>query len=128
MGTVVATIGNSLAVAGAPALLYEGGVLFGQMVVAAFGSMTLMWVFGLRVCQLGREKGFVTLGELFADHYRSRAVRALTAGLGVLSIFSFLAIQLAGIGKVLTATTGGTIPQEFSHILGRFLPFDYDTR
>ncbi len=117
VGTVVATIVNSLAVTGTPALLYEGGVLFGQMFVAVFGAMTLMWVFGPRVCQLGREKGFVTLGELFADHYRSRAVLALTAGLGFLSIFPFLAIQLAGIGKVLTATTAGTITQEFAVIL-----------
>ena len=117
VGTVVATIVNGLAVTGTPALLYEGGVLFGQMFVAVSGAMVLMWVFGPRICQLGKEKGFITSGELFADHYQSRTVLALTAGLGVLSIFPLLAIQLAGIGKFLTATTGGTISQEFAVIL-----------
>jgi SSS family solute:Na+ symporter len=117
VGTVVATIVNSLAVTGTPALLYEGGVLFGQMFVAAFGSMALMWVFGPQVCKLGMQKGFITQGEIFADHYQSRVVLALTTGLGILSIFPFLAIQLAGIGKVLAATTGGAIPQELAVIL-----------
>lgn len=117
VGTVVATIVNSLAVTGTPALLYEGGVLFGQMFVAAFGSMALMWVFGPRICKLGIQKGFVTQGEIFADHYQSRVVLALTTGLGILSVFPFLAIQLVGIGKVLAATTGGMIPQELAVIL-----------
>ena len=117
VGTVVATIVNGLAVTGTPALLYEGGVLFGQMFVAAFGSMALMWVFGPRICKLGIQKGFVTQGEIFADHYQSRVVLALTTGLGILSVFPFLAIQLVGIGKVLAATTGGMIPQELAVIL-----------
>ncbi len=60
VGTVVATVVNSLAVTGTPALLYEGGVLFGQMFVAAFGAMALMWIYGPRICSLGMQKGFVT--------------------------------------------------------------------
>lgn len=117
VGTVVATVVNGLAVTGTPALFYEGGVLFGQMFVAIFGSMALMGAFGPRVCNLGAQKGFVTQGEMFADHYQSRVVLALTAGLGMLSVFPFLAIQLAGIGKVLTATTSGEIPQELAVVL-----------
>jgi len=117
VGTIVATIVNSLAVTGTPALFYEGGVLFGQMFVAVFGSMALLWVFGPQVCSLGLQKKFVTQGELFADHYQSRIVLALTAGLGMLSIFPFLAIQLAGIGKVLATTTRGAISQELAVVL-----------
>lgn len=117
VGTVVATTVNSLAVTGTPALLYEGGLLFGQMFVAVSGAMGLMWIFGPQVCKLGMQKGFVTQGEVFADHYRSRVVLALTAGLGILSVFPFLSIQLAGIGKILNATTRGVIPQELAVVL-----------
>ena len=117
VGTIVATIVNSLAVTGTPALFYEGGVLFGQMFVAVFGSMALLWVFGPRVCRLGMKSRFLTQGELFADYYQSRVVLALTAGLGILSVFPFLAIQLAGIGKVLATTTKGAIPQEMAVVL-----------
>ena len=114
VGTVVATIVNGLAVTGTPALFYEGGVLFGQMFVAVFGAMTLMWVFGPRVCKLGMQKGFITQGEVFADHYQSQVVLALTAVLGIISIFPFLSIQLVGIGKILAITTRGAIPQEIA--------------
>lgn len=117
VGTVVATIVNSLAVTGTPALLYEGGILFGQMFIAVFGATTLMWFFGPRICTLGRLNGFITQGELFADHYQSRTVLGLTACIGILSVFPFLAIQLAGIGKVLATTTNGAIPQELGVIL-----------
>lgn len=105
---------NSLAVTGTPALLYEGGLLFGQMFIVVFGAVGLMWLFGPRICELGREKGFVTLGNLFTDRYQSRVVLVLTAAFGILSIFPFLAIQLVGIGKILTATTDGAIPQEWT--------------
>ena len=117
VGTVVATIVNGLAVTGTPALFYEGGLLFGQMFVAVFGSMTLLWVFGPRVCKLGAQQGFVTQGEMFADRYQSRGVLGLTAGLGMLSVFPFLAIQLVAIAKVLSATTRGAISQELGVVL-----------
>ena len=117
VGTVVATVVNGLAVTGTPALFYESGVLFGQMFVSVFGSMALMWVFGPRVCSLGAQQGFVTQGEMFADHFQSRVVLALTAGFGMLSIFPFLAIQLVAFGKVLSATTRGAISQELAVVL-----------
>jgi SSS family solute:Na+ symporter len=44
-------------------------------------------------------------------------VLALTAGLGILSILPFLAIQLVGIGKVLAATTRDAVPQELAVLL-----------
>lgn len=111
VGTVAATLVNGLAVTGTPALFYQGGILFGQMFVAVGGCVALMWFYGPRVCQLSGSRGFITPGELFADHYHSRTVLVLTAGFGMLSIFPFLAIQLAGIGKVLSATSGGAIAQ-----------------
>lgn len=112
VGTIVATIVNGLAVTGTPALFYEGGVLFGQMFVAVLGCTTLMWIFGPRICSIGRESGAVTQGELFANHYGSRAVLAWVAALGTLSILPFLSIQLVGIGKIVTATTRGAISLE----------------
>lgn len=117
VGTVVATIVNSLAVTGTPALLYEGGVLFAQMFVAVSGAMALMWFFGPRVCKLGKEQGAITQGDVFFGHYQSRTVLAASAFLGILAVFPFLAIQLAGIGKVLSATTRGAIGQEFAVLL-----------
>lgn len=117
VGTIVATVVNGLAVTGTPALFYEGGVLFGQLFIAVFGSVALMWVFGPRVCELARQRRFVTQGEMFADNYRSPVILALTAGVGIVSVFPFLAIQLAGIGKVVETTTESRVPQEAAVLL-----------
>ncbi len=117
VGTIVATIVNGLAVTGTPALFYEGGILFGQMFVAIFVSCTAMYLLGPRISRVGRERGCVTQGELFATRYRSRTLLGLTGALGVLSIFPFLAIQLVGIGKVVSATTRGAVPVELAVLL-----------
>lgn len=117
VGTIAATMINGLAVTGTPALFYRGGVLYGQIIVAVFGSLALMWLFGPRVCEIGKQTGSVTQAEMFANHYRSRAILALSAGVGIFSVFPFLAIQLAGIGKIMEATTGGVVQQEAGVLL-----------
>lgn len=109
VGTLGATLINGLAITGTPALFYEGGILFGQMFIAAIGCVALLWAFGPRVNDMGKEGGYITPGELFAARYRSRTVLALTALFGLLAMFPFLAIQIAGIGKVISAITDGAI-------------------
>ena len=115
VGTVVATMVNSLAVTGTPALFYEHGILFLQMFVALFGCIALMWVFGPRVCKIGLQKGIISQNQLFYEHYRSRAVFIITTAVGILSVLPFLAVQLAGLGKVLAAIS--SIPYDLGVIL-----------
>lgn len=112
VGSVAASMVNSMAVTGTPSLFYTGGILFSQMFVAVTAACGLMWFFGPKVAAYARNSGSLTQGELFGRHYRSRPMHLLVAALGVLSTFPFLSIQLAGVGKIVSAGSGGAISFE----------------
>ena len=111
-GTVVATIVNSLAVTGTPALFYRGGILFTQMFIIVLGTTALMWSFGPRIATEGARAGVITQGEYFAKCYDSRLMHGLVSALGLLAILPFMAVQIAGVGKVLSGVSAGAIPFE----------------
>ncbi|MES0826526.1 sodium:solute symporter family protein [Ruegeria sp. SCP11] len=108
-GTLTATIVNGLAVTGTPALFYRGGLLYGQMFVVVTISCLLMWWLGPKICLDGRKSGNITQAEYLAQHYNSNLIHALSAGLGLLALLPFLAVQIAGVGKVVAVVTGGEI-------------------
>lgn len=110
--TIVASIVNGLAVTGTPALFYRGGILFAQMFVIVIGTAALMWTFGTRIATEGARAGVITQGEYFAGCYDSRLVQGLVTALGLLSILPFMAVQIAGVGKVLSGASAGAIPFE----------------
>lgn len=110
VGTLTATIVNGLAVTGTPALFYRGGLLYGQMFVIVISGCAFMWWLGPRICVIGGRSGTVTQAEYFGAHYGSKLIQLLAAGLGLLALMPFLAVQIAGIGKVVEGVTGGEIP------------------
>lgn len=117
VATVIATMVNALAVSGVPALVYRGGVLFGQMFVVVLVAPALIYLFGPTIWQLGERHKLVTQGELFGQHYDSPALKKLTGIIGILSTFPFMAIQLSAIGKILTNATAGMISYEAGTLL-----------
>jgi SSS family solute:Na+ symporter len=111
-GTLAATIVNGLAVTGTPALFYRGGVLFSQMFIVVLGGTFLMWAFGQRIAAEAAQQGVITQGEYFANFYRSRLVHLVVTLLGLLGIFPYIAVQIAGVGKVLSGMSDGIISFE----------------
>lgn len=116
-GTVIATMVNSLAVTGTPSLFYRGGVLFLQMFIAVTGAAILIYIFGPRINAWSSSRGILTQGELFGVYFHSRAVQVTVGLLGILSIFPFLGIQLAGIGKILAIGSNGLISHHYAVLL-----------
>ncbi len=110
VGTLSASIVNGLAVTGTPARFYEGGILYGQMFVVVIVGCGLLACLGPRITQRAAERGLVTQGELFTDHYGSRLIGLLAALIGVVALLPFLAVQIAGIGKIIAGVSGGQIP------------------
>jgi SSS family solute:Na+ symporter len=111
-GTLVASIVNGLAVTGTPALFYRGGILYFQMFAIVMGATALMWGFGPRIAAEGARAGVITQGEYFAGCYQSRSVHLLVTAIGLLALVPFVAIQIAGVGKVLSGVTAGAISFE----------------
>ena len=117
VGTILATIINTLAVTGVPALVYKGGVLFAQMWIIGIIAPALIYLFGTKVWAYGKKHEVMTQGELFGVHYRSNAVKCLTGILGLFAIFPFMAIQLSAIGKVFSAATSEAVSYETALIV-----------
>lgn len=65
---------------------------------------------GPRVAKLGRERVYLTQGDMIADHYQSKPLGMLAGVIGVLALVPYLTIQIAGAGLLFQAATDGLIP------------------
>ncbi|MCS2160508.1 sodium:solute symporter family protein [Scandinavium sp. H11S7] len=104
---------------GAPGWAYQHGAV--ALYIFAFISLATIpiWVLGPRAAELGRARGYLTQGDMIADHYRSRPLGILAGAIGVLALVPYLAIQITGAGLLFQAATDGFIP----FWLGAFLAF-----
>ncbi len=70
----------------------------------------LWYVIGYKQWLLGRQYGYVTLGEMLGDRFGSRWVRGLVAGVSLLWLFPYVMLQQVGAGTALEALTEGAVP------------------
>lgn len=75
------------------------------------------WILGRRIWLLGKQKGYVTPGDLLADSFDSNLMRFIVGALCTLSLVPYILVQLVGIGKVLEASTLGEIPYSLGVLL-----------
>jgi len=114
-----AEIFSAFAFLGAPGWAYQhGSPAF--YILAYLGLMPIaIWVMGPRVAELGRKKGYLTQGDMIANHYRSKGLGVFAGLVGVVALLPYLTIQIAGAGLLFQAATDGLIP----FWLGAFLAF-----
>ncbi|NUU25001.1 MAG: sodium:solute symporter family protein [Streptomycetaceae bacterium] len=67
-----------------------------------------MYVIAPLVWRLGKDRGYLTQGDFFADRYGSRALGTLTAVLGVAFLLPYLQLQITGLGLVVELATGNS--------------------
>ncbi|MDI2128450.1 sodium:solute symporter family protein [Yinghuangia seranimata] len=65
-----------------------------------------LYVIAPMVWRLGKDRGYLTQGDFFADRYGSRALGTLTAVLGVAFLLPYLQLQITGLGLVVELATG----------------------
>ncbi|MDW5378502.1 sodium:solute symporter family protein [Halomonas sp. HP20-15] len=105
-----AEIFSAFAFLGMPGWAYQRGAP-ALYIFAYLGLIPIaIWVMGPRVAELGRRRGYLTQGDLLADHYRSRALGLIAGVIGVLALLPYLTIQIAGAGMLFQAATDGLIP------------------
>lgn len=114
-----AEIFSAFAFLGAPGWAYQhGSPAF--YILAYLGLIPIaIWVMGPRVAELGRRKGYLTQGDMIADHYRSKELGIFAGLVGVVALLPYLTIQIAGAGLLFQAATDGLVP----FWLGAFLAF-----
>ncbi|WP_327051054.1 sodium:solute symporter family protein [Halomicrococcus gelatinilyticus] len=118
LGTVVllfttfATLLSAFTFFGGPNLSYAAGpewiLVMGLMDGVVFAI--LWYVVGYKQWLLGREHGYVTLGEMLGDRFGSPLLRGLVAAISLFWLFPYVMLQQVGAGTALAALTGGELP------------------
>lgn len=105
-----AEIFSAFAFLGTPGWSYQHGAP--AFYILAYLSLVpiTIWALGPRVAKLGRERGYLTQGDMIADHYRSKPLGMLAGVIGVVALVPYLTIQIAGAGLLFQAATDGAVP------------------
>ena len=80
-------------------------------------SPSLLWFIGRKLWYLGKQRGYVTPGDLLADFYGISTIKYLVAVVSLIALIPYCLIQLIGIGKALEASTSGTLSYDFGVIM-----------
>ncbi len=110
--TTFATLLSAFTFFAGPNVAYQAGpeyiLVMGLMDGIIFAI--LWYVVGYKQWLLGRQHGYVTLGEMLGDRFGSRRLRGLVAAIGLLWLFPYVMLQQAGAGTALAALTDGAVP------------------
>jgi solute:Na+ symporter, SSS family len=110
--TTFATLLSAFTFFAGPNVAYQEGpewvLVMGLMDGIIFAI--LWYVIGYKQWLLGRERGYVTLGEMLGDRFASRRLRGLVAGISLLWLFPYVMLQQVGAGTALQALTDGVVP------------------
>lgn len=116
MGVIVlffilgAEIFSAFAFLGTPGWAYQNGAP--ALYILAYLALVpiVIWTMGPRVSELGRQHGYLTQGDMIADHFNSKTLGMLAGIIGIIALVPYLTIQIAGAGLLFEAATDGLIP------------------
>ena len=104
-----ATTYSAFMLVGLAGLAYAGGVGALGFEMVYFSGLALVAFFGPRFLLVGKKFGYVTPSEMLGDRYASRWVAVVTALASCVFLIPYSAVQLAGIGYLLSGVTDGGI-------------------
>ena len=104
-----ATTYSAFMMIGLAGLTYTGGVgALGFEFIYLMG-VSLVLIFGPRFWLVGKKYGYVTPSEMLGHRYDNRSVAVATAVTSFVFLIPYSAVQLAGVGYLLSGMTGGDI-------------------
>ena len=104
-----ATTYSAFMMVGLAGLTYSGGVGALGFEIVYFAGVSLVAVFGPRFWAVGRRYGYVTPSEMLGHRYASRPVAVAAALSACLFLIPYSAVQLSGVGYLMSGMTGGAI-------------------
>lgn len=104
-----ATTYSAFMMVGLAGLTYSGGVGALGFEIVYFAGVSLVAVFGPRFWAVGRRYGYVTPSEMLGHRYASRPVAIAAALSACLFLIPYSAVQLSGVGYLMSGMTGGAI-------------------
>ena len=104
-----ATTYSAFMMVGLAGLTYKGGVGALGFEIVYFAGVSLVAIFGPRFWAVGRKYGFVTPSEMLGARYGSRWVAMAAAVASCIFLVPYCAVQLAGVGYLLSGMSDGAI-------------------
>ncbi|NDK31557.1 sodium:solute symporter family protein [Nesterenkonia haasae] len=104
-----ATTYSAFMMIGLAGLTYAGGVGALGFELLYLCGVTLVLVFGPRFWRVGKAYGYVTPTEMIGHRYGSHAAGTTTALASFVFLLPYAAVQLAGVGYLLSGMTAGAI-------------------
>lgn len=105
-----ATTYSAFMMVGLAGLTYEGGVGALGFEIVYFTGVSLVALFGPRFWLAGKKYGYVTPSEMIGDRYNSKTAASLISLVSCIFLIPYSAVQLAGVGYLLSGITGHAIP------------------
>ncbi len=115
--TVVASYHSAFAFLGGPGYFFTHGI--GFWVAGAWTVLVgaITYVLGSRIWVLGKNYGYVTPADMFADYYESEAMRILVALVSVAFTIVYIQVQATGLGYILSAASQGRINETLGTLI-----------
>lgn len=104
-----ATTYSAFMMVGLAGLTYAGGVGAFGFEIVYFAGVSLVAVFGPKFWFVGKAFNYVTPSEMLGHRYNSKAVAIATAAASCIFLIPYAAVQLAGVGYLLSGMSGGVI-------------------
>ncbi|WP_047984725.1 sodium:solute symporter family protein [Ornithinibacillus californiensis] len=105
-----ATTYSAFMMVGLAGLTYRGGVGALGFEIIYFIGVSLILIFGPRFWLAGKKNGYVTPSEMIGDRYQSKSAAAVIALMSCIFLIPYSAVQLAGVGYLLSGMTNNAIP------------------
>ncbi len=103
------------------------GLAFGGGVSATYAlgylaiSLVTMYFIGPRTWRLGREGGYLTQADFFADRFGSPLLGKVVAVVGAVFLLPYLQLQITGLGLIVQIATGSKSGANLSMVLATAL-------
>ncbi len=110
---------------GLAGLTYAGGVGALGFELVYFMGVSLVAIFGPRFWAVGKTFNYVTPSEMLGDRYNNKAVAAVISLASCLFLIPYSAVQLSGIGYLLSGMTGGAISFTTGVVLATLLAITF---
>lgn len=116
-----ATTYSAFMLIGLAGLTYAGGVGALGFELIYLCGVTLVLVFGPRFWMVGNRYGYVTPSEMLGHRYDNKTVAVISALASCVFLIPYAAVQLAGVGYLMSGMTGGAISFTAGTILATVL-------
>jgi len=116
--TIFATWFSTFTFLGYPGFYYTRGISwYVTAVIYLLSAPFTAWYIGRKIWLLGKSKGYITPADLLVDFYEIKGFRFFISIICVVALVPYALIQFVGIGKVIDATSSGSISYSTGVIL-----------